>query len=80
AFKHDPEAYEKVMASFDHGKRCERPTVLTCFPLALFRRALRFGLEQSFGTKSATFVGFGSEQHQPAGSPGRSDGTAFLAG
>jgi hypothetical protein len=46
--------------------RCERPTVLTASPLALFRRALRFGLEQSFGTKSATFVGFGWEQHRPA--------------
>jgi transposase InsO family protein len=48
------------------SNRCERPTVLTCFPLALFRRALRFGLDQSFGTNGATFVGFGGEQYRPA--------------
>ena len=33
---------------------------------ALFARALRFGLEQSFGTNSATFVGFRWDQHKPA--------------
>lgn len=47
-------------------KRCERPTDLTGSLSALFRRALRFGLEQSFGTNGAAFVGFGWEQHKPA--------------
>ena len=47
-------------------KRCDRPTDMMGFPAALFRRALRFGLEQSVGTNSATFVGFRWEQHKPA--------------
>ena len=46
-------------------KRCERPTDLTGSLSALFARALRFGLERGFGTNSATFVGFGWEQHKP---------------
>ena len=40
-------------------KRCERPTDMMGSPATMFRRALRFGLEQSFGTNSAAFVGFG---------------------
>lgn len=48
------------------GKRCERATDITGSLSALFARALRFGLEQSFGTNGATFVGFGREPCKPA--------------
>jgi hypothetical protein len=61
-------------------KRCERPTNMMGSLSALFARALRFGLEQSFGTNGATFVGFGWEPHQPASGSRGSDGSAQLAG
>ncbi len=47
-------------------KRCDRPTDMMGSPATMFRRALRFGLEQSVGTNSTTFVGFRWEQHKPA--------------
>ncbi|MBI1253551.1 MAG: hypothetical protein GC196_04310, partial [Hyphomonas sp.] len=60
-----PSIYDAGSDSLMYGKRCERPTDLTGSLSALFRRALRFGLEQSFGTNGATFVGFGWEPHKP---------------
>ena len=45
--------------SANNRKRYERPTEIVAFPARPFARALRFGLEQSYGTNSATFVGFG---------------------